>query len=43
MLKKKSRSFFSKSVLNLCCENTEPVTSSHVKSSQMSNETPLQV
>ena len=34
---------FSDTVLSSCCENTGPVTSGYVKSSQISNEAPLQL
>ena len=39
----KGENLFFKSVLSSCSENIGPVTRGHVKSSQMRNETPLQL
>ena len=39
----KSENLFFQSVLGSRSENTRPVTTDHVKSSQVKNETPLQL
>ena len=38
-----SENLFLKSALSSRCENTGPVTRDHVKSTQLRNETPLQL